>query len=115
MSAPEWDSTDAYTSDLLELVATGITTEPDTAEHEWDHFVFALHTVALMNGGTISPNGLRPQVRGEVAPRRIGAFTNRALKQGLVVYTGEWEVSDDLAGRNAGKPARVMAWVGGAS
>jgi hypothetical protein len=83
-----------------------------SADAEWSLFVEALRVVAIGPGGRIGPNELRPLIRGKVAPRRIGAFTNRALSLGLVAYTGEWEVSDDTEGRNRGKPARVMRWTG---
>ena len=109
MSAqPAWDSVDSPTADLLSLVADE---GHVSADFEWDEFVRCLRFAAARGAGTISPNVLRPLVRGKVAPRRIGAFTHRALSQGLVAYTGDYELSDDTEGRNGGKPARVMAWV----
>jgi hypothetical protein len=54
-------------------------------------------------------------VRGVVAPRRLGAFTNRALAVGLLVWRGEWIVSDDHEGRNGGKPCRQYHYVSEAS
>ena len=109
MSAqPAWESVDDYTADLLSLVADE---GHPSADFEWDEFVRCLRFAASRGAGTISPNVLRPLVRGKVAPRRIGAFTHRALSQGLVAYTGDYELSDDTEGRNGGKPARVMAWV----
>jgi hypothetical protein len=50
-------------------------------------------------------------LRNVIAPKRIGAFTNRAKAEGLIVDTGEWQVSDDHEGRNAGRPARVYRLV----
>lgn len=114
MSAPHWSPVDDETADLLALVATG-PLAPPTADAEWDHFVGALRLAAMRNDGLIRPNDLRPYVRSRVAPQRIGAFTNRALAQGLIVATGDWETSDDTEGRNSGKPARVYRWIGGAS
>lgn len=113
-TAPRWEPVDSPTADLLSLVAD---TNHVSADHEWNEFVRALELVATSNGVercVISPNRLRPYLRGLVAPRRIGAFTHRALSQGLIAYTGEYEVSDDTAGRNGGKPCRVMRWLGGA-
>lgn len=110
MSAPQFESVDNYTADLLDLVARA---EHPSADHEWQAFVEAL-IQARSFGGVIKPNDLRPMVRGVVAPNRIGAFTHRALSQGLVEYNGEWQVSNDTAGRNSGKPARVMRWIGAA-
>lgn len=109
---PQWSAADDETQDLLSLVAAGPMS--GHADEEWALFVAALKCCAGPWGAVISPNDLRPLVRDHVAPRRIGAFTNRALSQGLIEATGEWVVSDDTAGRNAGRPCRVYRWVGGA-
>lgn len=110
MSAqPVFESVDDYTADLLDLVAEE---QSPPTDREWSEYVDALSAVAAANAGLIPPNALRPLVRGKVAPRRIGAFTHRALSQGLVRRTGEWQISDDTEGRNAGRPAPVMEWVG---
>ena len=108
---PRFAPVDSDTADLLDLVADD---QHPSVDHEWELFKAAL-AEAVNEFGTISPNRLRPLVRGKVAPRRIGAFTHRALSQGLVEYTGTYEVSDDVEGRNGGKPARVLRWLGGAS
>jgi hypothetical protein len=100
----QWAPIEDDTADLLSLVADE--GHPST-DYEWDEFVTALRFAADTEG-VVSPNRLRPLIRGVVAPKRVGAFTNRALKQGLIAYTGDWEVSDDREGRNAGRPCRVM-------
>jgi hypothetical protein len=100
---PIW--TDSGQGDLLELVAQGSAT--GTADDEWLIFQAALSDAAV--DGVIYPNTLRPLVRGRVAPKRIAAFTARAVARGLVHYNGQWQVSDDREGGNAGRPARVMA------
>jgi hypothetical protein len=110
MSAPQWSAIEEDTADLLALVALG-PLAPKTADEEWAEFVRCLRHAADEHG-VIQPNTLRPLVRGVVAPQRIGAFVHRATSRGLVAYTGEWQVSDDTEGKNAGKPARVMRWVG---
>lgn len=109
MSAVQWSAVDDDTADLLALVAND-QMHPRPAE-EWDVFVAALRQAADASG-RIDPNDLRPLVRDSIAPRRIGAFTNRALSSGLVAYTGEWVISNDNQGRNSGKPARVLQWIG---
>ncbi len=101
---PTW--TDSGQGDLLELVAMG-SPATGTADAEWQEFVTALRYVAEPREGLISPNALRPLVRGVVSPKRIGAFTSRAVAQGLIEPTGEWETSDDTEGRNAGRPCRI--------
>lgn len=105
MSAvPQWSAVDGDTADLLTLVAD---VEHPSVDFEWLVYCRALATAAD-RAGVIDPNRLRPLVRDLVAPRRIGAFTSKALAEGLVEYTGRWVVSDDTAGRNGGKPAREL-------
>lgn len=108
---PAWDHVDNYTADLLSLVADQ---GHVSADHEWDEYVRAVRYVAAHDGGLVRPNALRPLIRGVVAPRRIGAFTNRAKAEWLLVDAGEWQVSNDHEGRNGGKPARVYR-LGGAA
>jgi hypothetical protein len=113
MMRPEF--TDSGQSDLLELVAMG-SPATGSADQEWLTFVEALHRASLREyGGVIDPNRLRGMVRGEVAPRRIGAFTSRAVARGLIAPTGGWVVSTDKEGRNGGRPCREYRWTGGAS
>lgn len=107
-NSPTFDHVDNYTSDLLDLVAD---TNTPSADHEWQQFLAALRQ-ARDSDDVIYPNELRPLLRGVVAPRRIGAFTHRALSLGLISYRGDWQVSDDTVGRNAGKPARVITYLG---
>jgi hypothetical protein len=116
MTDPVFESVDDYTTDLLTLVALGSST--GTADAEWDLYVAALATVAARHAGLIFPNELRPMVRGKVKPQRIGALRNRAIARGLVKPLEQadprhWEVSNDHEGRNIGKPAAVVEWVGG--
>lgn len=112
MTAPQWSPVDDETADLLTLVADDGSAIPSKAE-EWDKFINSLRLASTVyRDSKIYPNELRALTRGNIAPRRIGAFTTRALRAGLVEYTGEWQVSDDTEGRNSGKPARVMRWVG---
>jgi hypothetical protein len=111
MSAPVFAAVDEPTADLLALVALGSST--GTADAEWDLYVDALATVAARHAGLISQNELRPLVRGRIAPKRLGAFMHRAMKRGLIRRTGEWEVSTDHEGRNAGRPVPTLEWVGG--
>lgn len=111
VTAPTWEAVDSDAGDLLSLLADDGTLRTDD---EWAEFVAALRFVAEGYAGRIPPNALRPLLREVVKPQRIGAFTNRAKAEGLIAWDGEWEVSDDSEGRNAGKPARVYRWIGGA-
>lgn len=108
---PEWSPTDDDTATLLTVLADDGAPTLSAAE-EWRTFKAALRSVAWYRDGIIDPNTLRPMLRGQVKPCRIGAFTRRALLEGLVQYTGEWVVSDDTSGKNAGKPCRELRWLG---
>jgi hypothetical protein len=80
---------------------------PAGTHDEWTQFLAALRITAGPLGGFVDPNAVRELLRGVVAPRRIGAFYQTALKSGLLRPTGEWSVSDDAPGGNAGKPCRI--------
>lgn len=106
-TAPNWSPTDDDTTDLLSLVAD---VDHPSVDREWSHYQDSL-CVAADSSGRINPNCLRELLRDDVAPRRIGAFTQRALKLGLIRYSGEWVTSTDTVGRNAGRPCRVIELV----
>jgi hypothetical protein len=106
---PQWSPVDAETGDLLSLLADDGTY---STEYEWELYVACLKGVAVATNWTIRPNALRAAIAGRIKPQRVGAFTNRAKAEGLIVWDGEWEVSDDTEGRNGGKPARIYRWVG---
>lgn len=108
MSALQWEPVDSDTADLLSLVALG---PMAPADQEWSRFTQALEAASDLSG-RISPNILRGLVRGQIAPKRIGAFTSRAKAEHLIADTGEWEISDDVEGRNSGRPMRVYRWIG---
>lgn len=101
---------DPTTASLLDLLADDATY---SSEFEWREFVRCLEHAADAER-VVRPNRLRPLVRGVVKPNRIGAFTHRAVASGLMVPTGEWEVSDDTTSRNSGKPSRCYRLVGAA-
>jgi hypothetical protein len=107
---PQWSPVDAETGDLLSLLADDGTLH---TEDEWAIFLDCLRRAAD-GGGFIEPNILRPLVRDRIKPNRIGAFTNRAARSGLIAATGDWQVSDDAHGKNSGKPARIYRWLGAA-
>ena len=111
MTAPAWQPVDDDTATLLDLLADDGSVSP-SREEEWAHFLTSLRRCADRDG-LVRPNDLRPLLRDHVKPQRVGAFTHRALSAGLVEYTGDWQLSDDTAGRNGGKPSRIMRWIGG--
>lgn len=108
-TSPTWSPVDDPTADLLALVAD---TNHVSTDFEWRAFVGILAATALLHDGRLDQNDYREQLRGVVAPPRIGAFHHRAIAEGLIEETGEWSVSTDCKGRNSGKPCRVRRWVG---
>lgn len=108
---PQWSPVDEPAGSLLDLLADDGTV---SADHEWDLYVQCLYAAAIW--GTppdhIDPNHLRDLIAGQIKPQRVGAFTHRALSQGLIEYTGQWVTSTDRRGKNAGKPARELRWLG---
>lgn len=65
---------------------------------------------AVRGDGTVCGNDWRGLIPTWVYPRVIGATVNALTKAGILRPTGEWRISDDLAGRNSGKPVRVYRW-----
>lgn len=106
--SPRFEAADSTTHDLLALVAE---TNPATPQevNEWEYFLKILREVALATG-LIDQNVVRPLLRGEIKPNRIGAFYCRALREGRIRAEG-WHPSDDLVQRNRGKPTRVYRWL----
>lgn len=114
MTTAKWEATDPDTATLLDLLANDGTVSTD---YEWDLYVSTLREVATGarlcgEGPVINPNRLRTAIAGRIKPQRVGAFTHRALSQGLVEYTGNYVISTDTHGRNGGKPMRELRWVG---
>lgn len=107
MSA-RWSAVDSPATDLLTELAGVEHTEQTDAE--WAHFTTTLRAVAAEYGGLILQNAVREELRGQVHPRRIGAFYRRALLEQLIEPTGTHEVSDDLHSRNRGRPTRVYRY-----
>lgn len=101
---PAWSAVDDDTADLLTVLADDGTLSVD---EEWELYIACLRRAAA-RFNVIDPNALRVEIDGRIKPQRVGAFTHRALSQGLVEYTGEYVISDDKRGRNSGKPLRVL-------
>lgn len=112
-TSPAFGPVDHNTGDLLDLIAEQNPATPTEAD-EWQHFKAVLAEVARATG-LIDQNAVRPLLRGEIKPQRIGAFYHRAAKAGLIAWTGQWCESDDLDGKNSGKPTRVYRWLGATS
>lgn len=110
---PQFSPVDEETADLLDLIANdqfSVSTDRD-----YDVFVDALKAAARQSpAGTVRQNVVRKLIDGRIFHKRVGPFYRRASLAGLIRATGDFEISDDKAGRNSGKPCRVYEWTGGA-
>lgn len=102
-TSPTWSAVDDDTADLLTLVADEGHVSADT---EWRTFTDAVIRVAHAHDGQVDQNHVRPLIRGQIAPKRIGSFWRRACCEGWLEADG-WSISDDTEGRNAGRPMRT--------
>lgn len=94
-------SVDDYTADLLDLIADCWTHTAQRAAVER-----AIMSVAEDYGGHIDPNVVRRRVPTWVQPQVVGPTYRTMCKAGFIEPDG-WVISDDLRGRNSGKPARA--------
>jgi hypothetical protein len=92
---------DTYTGSLLDLIADDDIHADDRAEIER-----VILAVALEYDGHIDPNIVRRRLPEWVLPQLIGP-TYRALCLAQEIEPAGWTTSDDLRGRNSGKPART--------
>ncbi len=77
----------------------------------------AIRTIAAADGGVVDPGQVRRLLTNEhgltVYPRVLSARYFALRKAGLIERAG-WTTNDDQHGRNAGRPARLYRWTGGA-
>ncbi len=101
---------DADTAATLQLVDGDPLHQADRARVDE-----AIRTIAAADGGVIDPGKVRRLLTNEaglsVYPRVLSA-RYFALRRAGVIEPAGWTVSDDRAGRNAGRPARLWRWVG---
>lgn len=113
MSAPQWAPVDDDTGSLLDLIGNDWT---PFAEDDRNLIARAIRDDAAANDGHVSSNRVRRAfarlpVLKQPKPQRIGPVYRALCLTGHLRVDG-WEVSDDLAGRNSGKPARTYVWTG---
>ena len=96
---------DAYTGSLLDLIADDDIHADDRAEIER-----VILAVACEYDGQIDPNVVRRRLPAWVQPQLVGP-TYRALCLAREIEPAGWTTSDDLRGRNSGKPARTYRLV----
>ena len=98
------DGPDPVTQGILECIAGDRLHERDR-----EAIVTAIRA-SVRYDGTVSANDWRPQIPTWVYPKVIGATVNALTKAGHLTPTGEWVISDDVHGRNCGKPMRLYRW-----
>lgn len=96
---------DTYTGSLLDLIADDHIHADDRTEIER-----VILAVALEYDGHIDPNTVRRRLPAWVQPQLVGP-TYRALCLAREIEPAGWTTSDDLRGRNSGKPARTYRLV----
>lgn len=85
------------------------------ADADWIRFRHACLIAAAesADGLTVHVGAVRRMLSNDhgltIYPRRLSAFWNRAASKAGFLDFDSWEISDDHAGRNAGRPARVYA------
>jgi hypothetical protein len=67
---------------------------------------------AIRPDGTVCSNHWRPHIPDWVNPRVVGATVAAPAARGVLIPTGEWDISNDRRGRNTGRPVRVYRWAG---
>ena len=67
---------------------------------------------AVRPDGTVCSNDWRGLIPQWVYPRVIGATVHALGRRRILQATGDWRISDDTAGKNAGRPVRVYRWHG---
>lgn len=113
MSAPHFEPVDDYTGDLLDLIAADWR---PFAEEDRNTIARAIRDDATANGGWVSQNRVRKILAAlpmseQPKPQRVGPVYRALCLFGDLVVD-DWENSDDLAGRNSGKPVRTYRWIG---
>ena len=98
-------SVDHYTASLLDLIADDHGHADQRAEIER-----VILGVAVEYDGHIDPNVVRRRLPAWIQPQLVGP-TYRALTLAGVIRPAGWTTSDDLAGRNSGKPARIYSLI----
>lgn len=112
MTAPTFAATDEQTASLLDLINA-----------DWRPFSEAdRNTIAATirdcadSTGFVSPNRVRHALASLPAlqqpkPQRVGPVYRALVKSGVLVVADGYELSDDVAGGNSGKPHRTYVLV----
>lgn len=113
MTAPAFAPTDELTGSLLDLINADFR---PFAESDRNTIAATIRDAADATG-FVSPNAVRRAlaslpVRQQPKPQRIGPVYRALVSSGVLVVADGYELSDDVAGGNSGKPHRTYRWVG---
>lgn len=113
MSAPTFAPVDEDTADLLDLIDADWR---PFAEADRNEVAQAIRD-SVEPDGHVSPNRVRARLASlpvlrQPKPQRVGPVYRSLVAAGFLAVNDGWEMSDDLAGRNSGKPHRTYRWVG---
>ena len=92
---------DTATGSLLDLIA-----DSDDHAHHRAEVARIILSVAFEYDGHIDPNVVRRRLPTWVQPQQVGPTYRAMCLTGDIEVAG-WTTSDDLKGRNSGKPART--------
>jgi hypothetical protein len=93
-------SVDEMTGSLLDLIVDCWTHESQRAEVER-----VILQVGAENAGKVDPNVVRKRLPTWIQPQIVGPTYRKLCRSGVLLASG-WVISDDIRGRNSGKPAR---------
>ena len=92
---------DSSTGSLLDLIA-----DDDSHARAAEEVERVILGVAFDHDGHVDPNLVRRRLPIWVRPQIVGPTYRRLCLEGVLAPHG-WTVSDDVRGRNSGKPART--------
>jgi len=100
------DGVDKDTAALLDLI------DGDPIHARDREAVIDAIRAAVRPDGTVCGNDWRGLILQWVYPRVVGATVHALAKRGVLQFTGDWAISDDVRGRNSGRPTRIYVWHG---
>ena len=103
-------------TDLLDLLRS-IADDPTViGELARDRIIDAMLKASDNDEKALDPNRVRTLLSNDhgltVNPRQLSATYSSLRSQGVIVWTGQYTINDDVHGGNAGKPLRTYTWVG---
>lgn len=97
---------DPHTAAVLALIAG------DPVHDRDREAIVAAIRASVDHNGVTSSNHWRPLIPTWVFPNVVGATVNALTRTGVLVKTGQWLISDDVHGRNSGRPVMTYQWRG---